>query len=118
MFASITAVLSALKNYKKIALVAVLAVIIIGFSIQQGKICYYKNQIAKLEAQINTANVAQCNEIICQLKDHIVRVQYINQDTDKITGNISNLKKGKAHEKDYYDIAGRVADRFNNGLQQ
>jgi hypothetical protein len=117
MFASITAFLSALKNYKKIALVAVLAIIIVGFSIQQGRICYYRSRVTKLEAQINTANVAQCNEIVCQLKEHIVRVEAINQDTDKITGNISNLKKGKAHEKDYYDIAHGIAERFNNGMQ-
>ncbi len=117
MFASITAFLSALKNYKRIAAVAALAVIIVGGAIQQGRICYYKNRVLKLQAQITAANVAQCNEIVCQLKEHIVRVQAIDRDTGKINRNISHLEKGKAHEKDYYDIAHGIAERFNNGLQ-
>ena len=117
MFASITAVFTAIKNYKSGLIAIAIGLLFVVLCIQQGRICYYRNQVIKLKAEINTANVAQCNEIVCQLKEHIVRVGEIAKNTDKITGNISKLKKGKIHEKNYYDVAGRIAERFNNGLR-
>jgi hypothetical protein len=117
--ATFTALWTAIKNYKKIIYIAIAAIIIVGGSIEEGRICYYKHQVTKLKAEINTANIAQCNTIISEMKDHIIRIGKIDKETAKTTGQINNIKiEGKCiKDEEYYRTASDICSRFNNGLR-
>jgi NhaP-type Na+/H+ and K+/H+ antiporter len=117
MFASFTAIITAIKNYRKFIFVGLAALIVIGGLAQQGRIAYYKHQVLKLEAEKNAVSIARMNTVIQESTDHVVRIAKIDKETANITEQINKLKKGKIHEKEYYDTAESIANRFNNGLQ-
>jgi len=101
-----------IKNPKNLA-ICVLGVLFLFFAWKSYSLqnTYAKEKIAYQEAQLKMAenNKKAIDSMTVALKKNAL-------EANKISEQIKSLKEGKTHEKEYYDIANRIADRFNDSV--
>jgi len=110
---ALQAIWAVVKNPKNLAIIVLLALAVyFAYSKYNLQITYQKDIIAQKDAQLLMAenNQKAINDMTIALKKNAL-------EANKISEQIKPLKEGKAHEKEYYAIANRIADRFNSSLQ-
>jgi hypothetical protein len=119
MLIALKALWTLIKNPKNLAIfiLGVLAILacagVVYFKVSKDNLeLQYKNEvIAQKDAQLLMAenNKKAIEAMTIALKKNAVV-------TSKISEQIKPLKEGKVHEKEYYDIANSIVDRFNSSL--
>ncbi|MFA5340250.1 MAG: hypothetical protein WC332_00590 [Clostridia bacterium] len=100
------------KNPKNLAIIVLLVLsVYFAYCKYNLQITYQQYIIAQKDAQLLMAenNKKAIDEMTVALKKNAVV-------TSKISEQIKPLKEGRTREKEYYDIANSIVDRFNSSL--